>query len=367
MEEILSILFPCIAILYLIDSIRHVPQYHVLFVSFLGSKFRLKRSGFHFSDLSPIGCVIVSHNYPVCFTRTGVYLLDAKIGYEIDLHKAEDFSFVSYQDIGEIETDGETVRLGEKYSIKTSSVIASRRLAHIIDEMKDLDSSKRTAKIAAFLSEAFDVQAITDLWSSYSGPFFYLKALCCFLFINTFVLLPLVLYSNLSFFINITFIVIYMILSYLIIVIFTYFKHKKIYGPERLHRAYLLLSVICLPVTTMHVLSYLTRDMYSRFDYLALTAALTPSSSFIALARKEWHRIDYIKSQIKVEDWIKFWDLKKDHLLRLIEITGLSVEDILAVPERQDQTATNYCPYCLCEYTEALTECPDCGIKLKTF
>jgi hypothetical protein len=337
-------------------------------VSYFGAKFKLGKSGFHFSDLSPIGSVIISDNYPTCFTIDGLYTFcQPKHRYGIDLYKIEDFYFVSYQDIGEIEADGKIIKIGKKTAIKTPSLITSNDLVSTIKEFKGLDSSKRFKRVQSILSESFDLGAIRRLKSCYSELFLFLKTLCCFMFVNTFILLPLVLYSSLYLYISFTIIAINIILSYLLILGLTYSGHKKIYKAERLQRVYTLLSLLFLPVTAMHALSYLTKDLYSRFDYLTVASTLMPSDAFRELARKELFRIDYLISQIEDTDLISFLNLKKNHLHHLIRENGLSIEDVFATPEKHDEMALSYCPYCLCEYTKDLNECPDCGIKLKMF
>ncbi len=367
MREIISVLFPVLAALYLLDCVKYISQYHLLFVSNLGIKFNLKRAGFHFVGLSPLSSLVIADNFRTCFTGNGLYFLETGDRYEIELYNAEDFSFVSYKDIAKIEADGETVRVNGKSIIKTPSRAAARNFVSLLNELKDLDSSKRFARIKSYLSEAFDLQGPARLKSSHSKLLFYLRILCGFLFINTFVMLPLVLYSKLYLYVNIHVVAMYISFSYLLIFSLTYLGHKRIYRTEKLQRIYTLLSLIFLPVTAMHVVGCLTRDMYSRFHYLTVACALMPSVTFGKLVRRELFRIDYLVSQIKNSDWIKFWDLERSHLRSLVRKAGLSIEELLSAPEKCDELATSYCPFCLCEYTKDLNECHDCGVKLNKF
>jgi hypothetical protein len=56
--------------------------------------------------------------------------------------------------------------------------------------------------------------------------------------------------------------------------------------------------------------------------------------------------IDYYKNELQNQSWVDFWDSKKFSLQKLIEKTETSLNEILAVPKKQDQTAILYCPAC---------------------
>jgi hypothetical protein len=367
MREVFSVLFPFLVALYLLDCVKYISQYHLLFVSNFGINFSLKRAGFHFAGLSPLSSLVIAHNYPAFFTATGLYFLETGDRYEIELYNAEEFTFLPYKDITKIEADGGTVRINGKAIVKTPSHSVARNFVNFVNELKGLDPSRRFKRIKSLLSEAFDLQGAVSLKLSHAKLFLYLKILCGFLFLNTFVLLPLVLYSNLHAHINIYVVAVYIASSYLIIVVLAHVGHKRIYGGEKGQRIYTLFSLVCLPVSAMHVMGYLTRDMYSRFHYLTTACALMPPDTFGELARKGLYKIEYLASQIKNSDWIESLDVERTNVRTLLKKAGLSIEALLSVPEKQDELATGYCPYCLCEYTKDVNECYDCGVGLKKF
>ena len=59
--------------------------------------------------------------------------------------------------------------------------------------------------------------------------------------------------------------------------------------------------------------------------------------------------------------------LKKELLHGLLEKCGISQNEISTTPEKQDQTASYYCPICLTEYRKKRHNCIDCEIALKKF
>ena len=61
------------------------------------------------------------------------------------------------------------------------------------------------------------------------------------------------------------------------------------------------------------------------------------------------------------------WELKKALLLGLLDKCAISLDEILVTPEKQDQTAIFYCPFCSAEYIEKRHNCIDCGLDLIKF
>ena len=367
MTEVLSVLFPYIVFFYLIDCFKYVHKYNLLIENLYGSNFNLKKEGFHFVGLSPIGSNFFSYDYPFCLTTKGLYLLKTEPIYRIDLFQSDDFLYIPYQDLSEIQAEGENIKLNNTRTIKTHNNITARHLACLIQELRNLDLAKRYERIRSFLLKTLDFEEIKKRISSYDNQTYYLKLSCSFMFINTFLVIPLILYFPLYLYINIKIIVILIFFSYFAIFMLTLFCHKKMFINEKYHRLKLILTLILYPVSAIHILSHLTKDYFSNFDYLALAAVLLPSNVFKEIVRKEIFRIEYIKDHIDSKDWIEYWDLKKSSINRLIEQRGLSLENIKVMPQKKEDQAISYCPYCLCEFTKQLSECPDCMVKVNTY
>jgi hypothetical protein len=128
-----------------------------------------------------------------------------------------------------------------------------------------------------------------------------------------------------------------------------------------------MLSIIFAPVNAIHILSYLTRDLYFRFNYLAVAAYFMPRDGFKESARKEMVLFDCIEKEIGRPDWLEYWRLKKKLLQGLLDQCEISLQQILTAPEKQDQTAVCYCPFCRTEYRQKRHNCIDCEIPLKEF
>jgi hypothetical protein len=92
-----------------------------------------------------------------------------------------------------------------------------------------------------------------------------------------------------------------------------------------------------------------------------------PRDSFKELAGKEIFLTEYYENQIDRQDWRKILKLKKELLQSLLVKCEISLDEISTPPEKQDQTAVYYCPFCMAEYKEKRHNCIDCGVVLKEF
>jgi hypothetical protein len=59
--------------------------------------------------------------------------------------------------------------------------------------------------------------------------------------------------------------------------------------------------------------------------------------------------------------------LGKELLQSLLDKCEISLDEISTPPEKQDQTAVCYCPFCMAKYKEKRHNCIDCGMILKEF
>lgn len=366
-REILSVLFPYIVILYFIDSIQYIKKSNLLFVSHFGKNFHLKTNGLHVTKLSPASTTVLSHNIPTCFASKGLYKINEEGLHETIILNGENIHFISYQDINRIDVDGKDVNINGNKFIKAPSPITANIIKDKIKEIKTIKPAKRTQKIKKNTEKALGVEKIGERNQLYSSDLFNLKLLCAFFFINTFIILPLILYTYLYLFVNIYLIVAYIVLSHIIIVLLTLFIHKKIYKREKRQRLYVILSMIFSPFSVAHATSYITNDLYAHFHYLAVAWLLLPSEIFVNMARKELTLIELRKSLIKEADWFEYWEINETSIKNFLKKAGYSVQKVLSSPIKKDDSATCYCPICQAEYVGEIEHCSDCGIKLKMF
>ena len=364
MQHILQILFPYLVLFYLIDCIAYVGHQHLLFSSHFGRYFKIKKPGLHLVGLLPTSEAFVSHNLPIFLTSSGVYSLPDEYRAGNTQYKAQNLRFIAYEDIIKVEADGKAMKVNGKVIIKFPSSTSAKQMTEVIRELIYLEPSDRYEKICAFLDETTNLQGIFASRENH-WPLTYVKILSSVLFINMFGTLPVVLYSGLSTYTNLLVIVFLLVLLYLLILIMAYIVRRKVIGTATGQKMFV--STILSPVTAMHILKDLTKEMYTRFDYLAIAAALLPSHEFQSAMREELLRITYVKEEEKNAELKKFWSLRENALISLLAETGIGVQELLTTPKRQDPSAASYCPMCLSEYRTGNDKCADCGIYLRKF
>ena len=367
MKYVLEVLFPYIFLLYVFDCIIYVKARHVLLTSWFGKKFNLEKPGLRLAGLLPTSQTIITHNLPFHCTPDGVYAVFDPSGLNSKINQVEDFNFIKFQDMELVEVGSNTIKINNTHTIKFPSSSSARYNAEFINKLKRLRPSEREEKIKACLSDSFDLEAIKKIERSHSKYFSIIKILSSYLYVIVFIILPMVLYSSLSKYINLKALVICIFLVYFLLLVVALVTVKKRYKFDIDHRAYTLLPVIFSPVNALHLMGYLTRDLYFSFNYLALAAYFMPRNAFKDLVRKEIFLIDYFENEIDSQDWLSYWKLKGELLQGLLGKCEISLDEISTPPEKQDQTAIYYCPFCLTEYIEKRHNCIDCEMALKDF
>lgn len=367
MKYVLEVLFPYIFLLYVFDCITFVNARHVLLTSALGRKFELKRSGIRLAGLFPLSQTIVSHSLPIVYTVDGIHAVFEEFALSRGIDRAEDFTFIKFEDLESIEVEGKNIKFTSTCTIKTPSFLYACFHAKFLNKIKKLRPAGRKEKIKAFLSDSHDLAAIKKIATSNLKSFAIIKILSSYLFVLVFFILPAALFTHLTRYINFSAFVIGVFLIYLLLLFVTFLTQKKLYTSENNFRFHTLLSIIFAPVNACHVLGYLTKDLYYKFDYLAIAAYFLPRDSFKQLARKELFLIDYFKDEMGNQGWLRFWEFKKKLLLGLLEECEISLQEILTPPEKQDENAIYFCPYCMTEYRQRRHHCIDCDMALKEF
>ena len=367
MHHVLEVLFPYIILLYICDCITYVKTNQVLLTSWFGKKFDIKNPGFRLTGLLPTGQTILSHTPAYYCTPDGIYAVSDKAGFNRGLVQTEDLNFIKFDDLTLIEIEGKNIRLNRRLTINTPSSASARFHVETINKIKKSNHSKRKENIKVSLRDAFDLAAVKKIETSHLKSFSRLKFLSSHLFVMVFLVLPTVLYSNLYKYVNITALVMCIFIIYLLLLVITFVTVRKRYNFDKDHKIYTLLSIILSPVNAMHILGYLTKNLYFRFDFLALAAYFLPPNAFKELVRKEILLIDRLEHKMDRQDWLVVGQLKKELIHGLLDTCDLSMAEIFFPPEKKDQTAISYCPYCLTEYQDGRHNCIDCEMELKQF
>ena len=127
------------------------------------------------------------------------------------------------------------------------------------------------------------------------------------------------------------------------------------------------LSLVFSPINAIHASIYVTKNLYHAFDLTTLAAAFLKDSTFKEIARKEYLATTKAQSGATDKSWNDYLEKKEAYLLKTIKKASFTLEEIIAPPDKQDDSAEKYCPICLAEYTSGSTRCSDCEIALENF
>jgi hypothetical protein len=279
----------------------------------------------------------------------------------------EDLKFIDFREVNEVRTDGAEVKINGSPILKVPSPLFAQHLVDLVREMANSDPEGRYQKMERFFNETTDRQKLKSYKEKYVKQFALLKGLCVIFSVNLFIFLPLILYTELSLSINLPFLLVGLGLNYSIILTIAYWTHRQLYPKQFRQRGSMILSVMLSPVTAIHILYHLTRDIYHRFDSLSIATELLERNDFKDQMRKELQRIHHIKTLGMHESLNQFLEMKERILQALRNDWGISLEEIMGAPQRQDPLAISYCPLCGIEYRSGFNTCSDCQVPLKEY
>ena len=180
-------------------------------------------------------------------------------------------------------------------------------------------------------------------------------------------MLPVILYSNIGAYFNLYWLLFIILFTYCCVLITKLVAHKKIYRDDTGDRINILIRMLLSPGSSLHAVNILSRDLFWRFDYIALGAELLPTETFTKLVSRELWFADYLALKVDDGDLVDWWKLRKKYLINLVNEKGISKEDVLGSPTNEDEAATRYCPLCDSGYRSGFEVCSDCGVDLEDF
>lgn len=353
--------------MYISDCVAYLKPNQVLLTSWFGRTFRLNRSGFRLAGVLPCSQAILSQDLPFHCTPHGVYVVSDQSAVKHGIADANDFIFISLQELALVEVKGKNIHLNRSHTLKTLSSASAQYQAAFLKELKNARLSDRQEKIKKWLKDSVDLQKIKKIQQAHSRAFTAIGFLSSNLFLVVFFVLPVVLYTNLADHANLMALAMCILLLYFLLLVATFLTVGGSSQSDKDAKIHTVLSIVLSPVNALHVLGYLTKNLYSRFNYLALAAYFVPREDFRHLVRQEIITIDHVQQLIGRQDWQDSWIIKKEILDGLLDACMISPAEILSQPERRDQSAVSYCPYCLAEYQKPRDNCLDCNVTLRRF
>jgi hypothetical protein len=124
-----------------------------------------------------------------------------------------------------------------------------------------------------------------------------------------------------------------------------------------------LLPLVFFPPAAAHASVLVFRDLYARFDPVAVAGLFLRPADFQALARSEVHRL---RHEGEIGGEVAAWaTLREKAWTRLFSDLGTSLPEVLRPPARRDDDAASYCPLCGGEYRAGFAVCAECRVPLE--
>lgn len=357
----LQVIFPYIVLFYLIDCFVYVKSYQIIFYSHFGKKYKSAKKGIRFIGISPFCRVFNASNFPFYLTDSGIYMWKRDHFAENDLFDQKNFDLITYEEIEKCESDGNLLVLNGNRKLYFNSYHAADYFRKNIDEL-----IKHPKKIRQqFVNEFYEKpEPVNQIMAHHQSPFLTIQFLGTLLFIYTFLLLPSVLFLGLPLKLNVLLIII--AVCYVFTIGLSFYAHKKI-CKSREKKFLFLLSMIFSPVSAIHALHLITRDIVLSLDWLIPASSLLSPDIFKPQLIKELKRIYFSKKNNNGSNLDSFLAFKEKIYLALLDEAGLKQSDIFLPPERKDSVAHSFCPMCDAEFMKGIEKCPDCDIALKEY
>jgi len=362
---ILQNLFPYLVLFYLADCFLWVKARFTIFVSQGVGKFHLRRSrDIQLIGLLPTERVFLSHRRPIIFTELGIFVVTDEKLYEQPLLLADDFHFFSYESLQHLRSDRKNVLLNERLLVKLSTARSARIFVEQVASIRCMAVKERPAKIAKLSESRLNVEGIRQCLGQFPGLFTLTATLSFLLFIQLYIILPLILYFYVDYAFHLKSLLLAIGINFLIVIFASVILDGKLFPEKKMHRVKFLISLLFSPVSTTHVLNLFTRELLAQYDELAIAAVLLPAKQLSSYMGGELIQVQEILEKSENEAFRNWWQDRGEAIQKIAVERQLNLH---ATPERRDESAASFCPLCETEYREGFKRCSECDISLEAY
>jgi hypothetical protein len=356
MHALIEDVLPFLVAFYVLDGLAVVRAYETLLAAPWSPRFRAATKGFSLLGLSPFSELLSAVDSPVRIGSAAVYVESAAAAPG----ELPELASIPLDGLS-VEASDRTVRLGGR-SLHLPSKAAAERLVASLRELAALPPSDRGRRIRALLENTADVRAVRALRAIHRRFQRVLSLLGLALFVVTFVLLPAGVAVRWERGPSLATLLLVVLAVHASILGVSYAALTRL-GCARPAAVNMLLPLVFFPPSAAHASFAIFRDLYARFDALAVAGAFLPAEDFRALARLEVHRLRREAERGgEVAEWAA---LREKAWARAFDELGTSMREVLRPPARRDGDAASYCPLCGGEYRAGFAVCTECRVPLE--
>ena len=359
---ILTVLWPYLAALYVLDCLLVVRGGHLLFSGTNFSGFRAKGAGLHLAGLFPWDWSILSVREPLMLSETGLYVRAFPFPDDHRPPGPDDLEFIPYEVISNVSRDGRKILIDGKVVHTAPTGVIAGHLAGKVRTILKAPVDDRRKAVEALMAGASDLQAIRDAVGVIKRFTSFLLFASTLLFILVCVSIPVSLLVR----VPLPWLWGEMVLIgvvYFLIVALWWKAHGTLLPGESGDRLEEMMIFVLFPVSAMHAFGKLTRRLLASFDSVALIVVLDPEGAGEIL-KKEYIRTRASAGYGGGEDLQDVWNMRIQVMEEFAREVEVELNRLEGPSTAQGDAESPVCPLCSATYVEGITECVDCRVLL---
>lgn len=359
-------LWPVVAGLTVLEGITLIDRRSLLGGALLGGAFRLKGPGVRWAALGPLDRAYSLRPETVLLGPRRVHFLTAPDLGGARRFRPDYYRSFPYDELDRLTLDGTAGRLTlpDGTALPVASAAAGRALVERIERLRALPPESLHRRHQALAEDArarLDPAALPRRRESLGALSKVLATFAATAFGWTLLVIPVVVYKpgvpvSLALPLLAGFAALHAATATAGVLLAKRLRRNGLATPRGT-----LLGVLLYPPATLRSATFLPREIAAGLDPLAVLAAEAASREIAAPLRADLHGVEQaLANSLGDDDWRAAWTIRRAALDGLLAHLGTTREVALAPPEREDPTATHYCPFCESEFQPGAGECPDC-------
>lgn len=368
--------FLTLAVLYLIECIRHGHRDTVAFIRWItgpahmldgGRFYGNDRFGFYLASPIPAaGRLIVCQQWPISFSTIGIYSYVAQAFNPGERHM-QPAVFLRYEDIRQAKASSNDVLIDGRVFVRVESPALARHLAKWIVHLRDTTQDQRAAEIRVMLNSALDVETAGQRLDAYREQAGLFSWPCGLLFLLLFAAAPAMSWRYgleqcwLPLLGGIVILVAIIVSGWVA-------AHRKLYPEDSETRGSRAVIMSLYPLAAIRANDDLSRDLVATSHPLAAARALCSQAEFELFARATLLDIEHPilppcpssePNHIATEEYFRNELAAAVH--RALPRMGVDRDALTRPPTAEDEFSRSYCPRCRIQYMAESGQCGACG------
>ncbi|MBI5508330.1 MAG: hypothetical protein HY903_06215 [Deltaproteobacteria bacterium] len=370
MSESLQELALILAVIYLLEVVSYLPPPRRLFVQGLGRHFRPSASGVVLRNPLPWAQSIASEPPVLRLGTTGVYAYQP---HRQSTGRPREWGhrFLRYDAIGALTVAGPELEIDGRCFVQHASEIAARHSAALLDEVRRTPPAERQQVIERLEAATLDVARADARLQTASRELLGLRLLGSLLFADlagSSILLATTEWALRYWRPGVAACV---CLIATVVWRFTV-AHRRLY-PDAAGDRWLKGFVLAVNFpSACRAAEAVSRDLVAGYHPVVVASLVCDRGGLREVARQTLVELSYPSDDddVPAEARAVIESARaraRAALGALLPALGLSAAELLAPPERHDQSGAGYCPRCGTEFEAVDRPCPDCRVAIVRF